>query len=302
MDRIGTPFTVTAEDGIILRGVKYGETDAPLTVVLVHGHCLRKEVWLRQISSLRIRLGVSVQILCYDHRGHGRSDEAPISTYTVPQLGRDLAAVIDQQVSGRVVIAGHSMGGMTTLSYLRQFPDHRAVGVALISTSAFGLTEHGAGHLLGSPLLPILGSLVQRSPSLMRSLRRASRPAMELLLHHFGYQDRPGHLRTASLAVVGDAALPTIVGFLNSFRAHDESEALGTMGTMPVEILCGTRDLLTPIAHSRMLASSIEGSRLTSSPGAGHMLILERANEVSTILVGLCRRVAIDDKAVSAAI
>ena len=53
---------------------------------------------------------------------------------------------------------------------------------------------------------------------------------------------------------------------------------------MPVSIICGTADRLTSIGHSRKLHARIPGSRLLECEGAGHMVPLERHDQVNAEL------------------
>ena len=50
---------------------------------------------------------------------------------------------------------------------------------------------------------------------------------------------------------------------------------------MPTTIICGTDDKLTSIGHSRKLHAHIAGSTLLECEGAGHMVIMERHDEVN---------------------
>ena len=53
---------------------------------------------------------------------------------------------------------------------------------------------------------------------------------------------------------------------------------------IPTTILCGTKDLLTSVGHSRKMAKRIPGARLVEATGAGHMVILERFEKVNAVL------------------
>ncbi len=53
---------------------------------------------------------------------------------------------------------------------------------------------------------------------------------------------------------------------------------------MPTAIICGTADKLTSIGHSRKLHARIAGSTLLECEGAGHMVILERHDQVNAEL------------------
>ncbi len=62
-------------------------------------------------------------------------------------------------------------------------------------------------------------------------------------------------------------------------RAMDFSEALAS-ADLPVHVVVGSRDRLTPPAQSRRLADVIPGATLHVIDGAGHMLSLEAPDEL----------------------
>ena len=120
--------------------------------MLVHGFSLSMQAWVLQRRAL---IHSGFRVVAYDQRGHGQSGQPALENCTVAQLGRDLAAVMDATcTSGPVVLVGHSMGGMTVMSYAGQHPDivrDRVLAVALIATSPGGaeMTEFGLGTTVG---------------------------------------------------------------------------------------------------------------------------------------------------------
>jgi pimeloyl-ACP methyl ester carboxylesterase len=53
---------------------------------------------------------------------------------------------------------------------------------------------------------------------------------------------------------------------------------------VPTAIVCGSADKLTSIAHSRKLHDHIAGSTMLECEGAGHMVIMERHEDVNAEL------------------
>jgi pimeloyl-ACP methyl ester carboxylesterase len=49
--------------------------------------------------------------------------------------------------------------------------------------------------------------------------------------------------------------------------------------------------MLTPPAQARQIASLIPGARLDMFPGGGHMLMLERHDEINRLIVDFAREV-----------
>ncbi|WP_188316937.1 alpha/beta fold hydrolase [Solihabitans fulvus] len=70
------------EDGTELHLVRSGPPDAALTVVLAHGYALDHRSWHRVVEQLPSAFGEAVQVIAYDHRGHGESGPATSETAT----------------------------------------------------------------------------------------------------------------------------------------------------------------------------------------------------------------------------
>ncbi len=62
---------------------------------------------------------------------------------------------------------------------------------------------------------------------------------------------------------------------------------------LPTLVLGGTADILTPPAEARRLAEHIPGAHLVLLERAGHMLMLERADELDDLLVDFAREVGV---------
>lgn len=102
--------TITTVDGVGLAVEEYGSADAEHTVYFWHGLCLSKLAFMPQITLLRRRFGDAVRMVAVDHRGHGHSGSAAMASYTIAQLGRDVATVL-AEIGGRgsCTLVGHSM-------------------------------------------------------------------------------------------------------------------------------------------------------------------------------------------------
>ena len=136
------------------------EGDGPDAPVVVLPHCwgCSHEIWLPVARRLREQ---GYRVVLYDQRGHGASTRgtAPLAIDT---LAHDLAAVLEATDVRDVVLAGHSMGGMTIMSLATYRPEvckERAKATVLVATAATSLggrSAHGAqlaGALIASPLV-----------------------------------------------------------------------------------------------------------------------------------------------------
>ncbi|MCR6032416.1 alpha/beta fold hydrolase [Nocardioides sp. zg-579] len=287
-----TPLTVVADDGVPLH-VEVDEPAEPsdLTVVLVHGFALSLDCWHYQRLHLR-RAGV--RTVLYDQRSHGRSGRSEMQHATIEQLGHDLARIIDEVApDGPVVVVGHSMGGMTVVALAEEHPElfgERVVGVGLVSTTAGGLD---VGRLLlpvvpakiGLPLARRTVATLARRPAAVDRIRRLGKSVAMVATDLFAFgDDVPAAYVEFTDAMLSGTPYEVVAGFFPALGGLDKFHAVEVIGRVPTTVLCGTADRVTSIGHSRKLHSRIAGSRLVEVEGAGHMVVLERHEQVDAEL------------------
>ncbi|HWJ68265.1 MAG TPA: alpha/beta hydrolase [Nocardioides sp.] len=302
------PQTVVAEDGLPLH-VEVDELDDTastragdrllrrthpgtprVTVVFIHGYCLNLDCWHFQRAAYR---GL-VRTVYYDQRSHGRSGNSDRAHSTIEQLGRDLRSVIDAVVpEGPIVLVGHSMGGMSIVSFAEQYPEligDRVVGIGLISTTAGGLEP--SRILL--PMLParLTGPLAHRAVRTLHlghraidGLRRAGSAVATVATDRFAFGEEVprGYVEFVD-EMLAATPFEVVADFFPHFSTLDKFHVADSLGSIPVSIICGTADRLTSIGHSRKLKSRIHESRLLECEGAGHMVIMERHELVNAEL------------------
>jgi pimeloyl-ACP methyl ester carboxylesterase len=286
-----TARSVPAADGVPLHVELDGRHDAPVTVVLVHGWSLDRRAWWPVARSLAT--GASpVRVVRPDHRGHGRSAPVEPATMTIDQLADDLAEVVAAMApTGPLVLAGHSMGGMTLMALAERHPHvlARAVGVALVATASGGLAERPFG------LSPPAAAVYRRAQRRIAATREWSRreqlgdprliaPAMRWLL--LGARPSPEAIRITCETVGGCRPL-TVSGFQPTLEAHERDAALAAFADIPTAVLVGSRDRLTPVRAARRIAGAVPSASLTIFPEAGHMLPLERVSGVASRIAAL---------------
>lgn len=282
-------------DGLRLDVRTYGPEDVPVTAVLAHCWTLNQEDWHYQVRALQREFGHRIRIVTWDHRGHGGSDHAPKHSCTIDNLARDMADVIATYApEGKLVLAGHSIGGMTMMALADQHPEvfDRVVGTAFVSTSSgeldtvtLGLPEMGQFMRAQIPR-----ALALRSRTLTKKARRRAPVIERQIVRRFVF-GRPMRLVDAALTVEGliNSSSATVVGFYEDCMRHARIDALKVLDGIPTHVLVGTRDVLTPPSHARRIADQVDGAVLTVVPDAGHMLPLERDELVSGVLIRMIR-------------
>ncbi|MFI2430354.1 alpha/beta fold hydrolase [Streptomyces sp. NPDC018693] len=276
------------------------KTPAPVTVVFSHGYCLNQDSWHFQRAALR---GV-VRTVHWDQRSHGRSERAAErdgEPVTIDRLGRDLKTVLDAAVpEGPIVLVGHSMGGMTVMALAAQYPElirERVVATAFVGTSSGRLGEVNFG-------LPVAGvNAVRRVlPGVLRALgqqaalvekgRRATADLFAGIIKRYSFASRdvdPAVARFAERMIEG-TPIDVVAEFYPAFTDHDKTEALAHFNDMPVLVLAGIGDLVTPSEHSEAIADSLPGAELVLVPDAGHLVMLEHPAVVTDRLADLLAR------------
>jgi pimeloyl-ACP methyl ester carboxylesterase len=281
---------VELADGARLEFREYGRQDAPIAVVLLHGWTLNRRIFRPQITGLA---GDDLRVIAYDARGHGQSPVAGLTTETatVERLADDLAEFLDAVLADgqRAVLVGHSLGGMTILDFAHRHADlvaRRCAGAVLVATSAEGSlhTDYGFASpraVAAARWVEINGAQLLARAGDWRPYRVLSPtmwPMVRWLL--FGRTVRHADIRLTAAAMFG-TPLVSVGGFRPSVHNLRRLHDLAALGELPVTVLVGTRDRLTPPRCAEAITAALPGSTLRVLDGAGHMLTLERPDEVT---------------------
>jgi pimeloyl-ACP methyl ester carboxylesterase len=288
-------------DGVRLAVRESGPADAPVTVVLLHGWVNDMTVWDPVVAAL----GPELHVVRYDHRGHGSSEPAPRGTATIEQLGDDLAEVLTQLVAhGKVVLAGHSMGGMTMMSLAARHPGlvaERVLGAVFVATSSGKLGEVTFG--LPKPLFDAMNKLDRRRRSKPRVTTEAPRKAVRHgamavnnkavatgILRWLAFGPKPDKeaVRLTMKQVAGTDR-HSAGGFRRALDKHELREALASYEGVRTLVLAGELDRLTPLDHARAIAQATPGAELVIYPRTGHMLPYERTAELAAWIRRIAR-------------
>ncbi|KPM56772.1 alpha/beta hydrolase [Frankia sp. R43] len=156
-------------------------TDSPV-VVMVHG------MVVDNISSFYFALGnclagAGCDVICYDLRGHGRSERTPTG-YTMADSLADLSALLDElDVDRPVHIVGNSYGATLTLAFGLANPD-RVASLTLVEPP---FLIEGLGEEMARSLTQVLAAVTDDEVEYWlantagRALTRIARSAQALL-------------------------------------------------------------------------------------------------------------------------
>ncbi len=270
---------VTTDDGGRIHAVERG--DGP-PVVLVHGITLGVATWAPQLRQLADRH----RVIAIGQRGHGQS-LAGEDGYSMERLADDLLAVLDAlDVTGGLLV-GHSMGGMVSQLLAVRHPDELArhvAGLVLVATSARPMTAGPAGPLVAAGLAGGAARGLGRAERRGQGLFPSDDLALWATRATFGAHPAPAdvELTRAMIAAMSPTAVSGLLGPLLAFDVHRQIHAID----LPTHVVVGTRDLLTPPRMARAIVDQIPGATLHILAGCGHMVMLERADELCDLLHG----------------
>ncbi len=244
----------------------------PRTFVLSHGWTNDRRVW-GPVARRLVERGHRVAV--YDQRGHAGS-RAGTDGLAMSALADDLAVVLEHVGGTGVTVVGHSMGGMAAQALLVERPEvaeERVGAVVLVSTACAGAGSPGA--------FQEVTALVLSSPALDRALA-SPRVGPRMVRGVVGRHAPPSHLGAVRDLLVATPPL-TRTGLAAAMAAMDFSAALASV-RLPVAVVVGSRDRLTPPAQSRRLVGIIPGASLHVIPDAGHMLPFEAPDELADLI------------------
>lgn len=226
-------------------------------VVFIHGYPFSKEMWAPQLEAL----APVADCVAYDIRGFGESSHGS-ARLSIDLFVDDLIDLIDSLQLIMPVAVGLSMGGYIALRAYERFPA-RFRGLVLCDTRSDADGEEGRRRRQETMRgIEERGSEAFADDFLKRAFAASSLATSAAAVEHI----RTTILRTApEVLIEGQMAL---------MRRHDTTPILPLI-RIPVLVLVGEEDALTPPAVSRAMAEQITDSELHVIPGAGHLSNLE---------------------------
>ena len=285
--------TLTMSDGWVIRAVERGPKDG-LPVVLLHGITLAAAVWPYQLSALA---DAGLRVIAVDLRGHGLSGGAaapdegtpPASSMTLDRTTADVAEVLDQLDLSDVTLVGHSMGGMVTLKLLGADPamasgDGRVAGLVLVATTANATRRRGFPGLsdLVAAAQPVLSSVSGVAARLPGPTLPANDLAYLLARVTFG-DDSSSEQVSFTGQLTSDVPVRVSAELLLEIIRFNAEEVLPWI-RLPTTVVVGDHDLMTPQPQAEFLAAHIHGAELAVLAGCGHMVMLERPDELNRLI------------------
>lgn len=270
-ERMGSGYVIT-RDGTSI----YYEIDGkgePL--VLIEGLGYANWMWIKQRQ-----LASSVKLIIYDNRGVGLSSK-PDRPYTMDDFANDLEDLLNYLSIDRAFLWGVSMGGMIAMYFAYRSPD-RVKGLILGETN-FGVKSlppsKEALEVLMQPPKPGLDrkqALIERMRvAFSRNYFESHRDEIERIVEiRMRFEEDPKAYNNQLAAVL-------------SFDFKDRLPNI----TVPTLIVTGDEDYVVNPQNSYIMNQLMPNSKLVILKGAGHLAIIERADDYNRLVLNFIRDV-----------
>jgi non-heme chloroperoxidase len=268
---------IAVSDGGRIHAVERGEGPP---IVLVHGVTLGVATWAPQLHHLAARH----RVIAVDQRGHGQSLHGT-DGHLLERLADDLIEVLSAlEVTGAVLV-GHSMGGMVTQLAAVERPEDlkaRVAGLVLLATSAGPLFPGAVGPAAPALFAALSAKGLRRSEARGSGLFPSADVGTWASRVMFGARPNPADVELARSMTdaMSPRSLAELVASLSTFDVHTRIAAID----LPTHVVVGSRDVLLAPRWSKAMAAKIPGARLSVFPGCGHMVMLEREDELNALL------------------
>jgi pimeloyl-ACP methyl ester carboxylesterase len=221
-------------------------------VVLIPGLGNNARLWTDQVKAL----SDDHEVIVVDYSGAESIDEMA-------------DRVLAQVPTGTLALVGYSLGGYVALRLAARVGE-RIERLALISSSPYADSE----------------KTIQQRELLITRAVQDYRSLLKDMGQFVVFSDGPNadHAREVLVRMGRELGVEEFCRQqVAAMRRTDSRDLLGSI-RCPVQVLCGREDRITPLNCSRHLAENIPGASLEIIDGAGHLLPLERPDEVNRFL------------------
>jgi 3-oxoadipate enol-lactonase len=242
-----------------------GDHGSPV-IIFIHGFPFNKSMWKSQVEALKNKY----RLIAYDIRGHGNSD-AGTEDFTIDLFVSDLIGLMDGLKIDRAILCGLSMGGYIALSAMEKYKE-RFDALILADTQCIADTAEAKAKRMKT----------------IESIKETGveKYAEESIKNLFAAESFV--TRKKEVADVREMIMKTseksLFSTLHALSVRKETCHILTEIKVPVLIIVGKEDKITPPAAAMVLYENIKGSLLRIIEQAGHLSNLENPKEFNLLL------------------
>ena len=282
--------TLKSPTGSSLYVEVHGDASSP-PVILTHGWGLDSTIWRYAVEDLSSRF----RVITWDLPGLGRSK----GKIDLSSFAADLRAVIQVAANSKVVLVGHSIGGMTVQTLARddaEFVNAHVAGIVLLNTTYTNplrtMIVSPLWRALRWPVLePLMWLTIPLQPLVWLSAWQSYLSGSAHLATRLGFGKHVGRSQLNVTTLLGTRNPPAALarGNLAMFR-WDATGALLNIH-VPVLVIGGGADIVTKPQASHTIADSAVSAHITIVKDANHMGFLEQYETYNDAIAAFARSV-----------
>ena len=274
----GEGEVIQGQSGSQLYIERHGPTGAS-PIIFTHGWGMDSTFW----NYAKADLGERFQLILWDLPGLGRSKLPPSGKAALEVFAIDLEGLVTGLGDRKPVLVGHSIGGMTIQTLVRDRPEimQRLAGVVLLDTTYTNPLRTMILNRLALALRPVLELAMRLTiwlEPLVWAINWQSYLSGSAHLAHrlgFGRHVTRSQLDHATLLSTRNRPAVEAKGNLAMFR-WDATGAFGRLST-PALVIAGDMDIVTKLEANRAIAAESRMAELRIIEGANHLGPLESA-------------------------
>ncbi len=236
-------------------------TDGAPAIIFIHGFPFNKSMWKSQIETLRM----DYRVITYDVRGHGNSDMGD-KDFSIELFGQDLILLMDALKIEKAMLCGLSMGGYIALNAIENHPE-RFTALVLSDTNCASDTSESKEKRMKA-IESIRENGVEKYAD--ESLKKLFAP--DSFTTNSNEVDKARKMITTT-------SKQSLYNTLHALAKRKESCTKLPEIKVPVLILVGKEDIITPPEAAQLMHEKIKGSFLHIIHHAGHMSNVENPLE-----------------------
>lgn len=239
--------------------VSYIEEGKPglVTIIFIHGFPFNKWTWENQLDVLK----ENYRVIAYDVRGHGAS-MAATSQASITQFADDLFLFMDALSIEKAIICGLSMGGYIALNAVLSQPA-RIEALILCDTQCVADTAEGK-----KKRMDVIASVQEKG------LAQYAHDSVQKLFCKTSLTHKLEEVLLIEQIIL-KTPIETIVNTLKALANRKETCPKLNLINIPVTIIVGESDQITPPEVAQSMHKLITGSTLQVIENAGHLSNLE---------------------------
>jgi len=263
--RIGNKINITINN-LTVSYSDHGPDDAPV-IIFIHGFPLNKSMWNIQVEALK----ENYRVIAYDIRGHGNSDPG-IDEFSIELFVIDLLRLMEKLKIEKSILCGLSLGGYIALNAVLKHPD-RFDGLILNDTQCIADTPEIKENRCNAIISIKEKGVEQYADEIIKKLF-----AQETFTKNKNVVDA---VKEMIISTQKQSLCNTLHALAERKETCDQLPEIN----IPVLIMVGEEDKITPIAAAQQMHEKILNSKLEIIQQAGHLSNLENPTAFNTHLV-----------------